>query len=119
MTALDNLPVEAAITYECKDGWHLFTCDQLKGLFVASRDRRKAFDDVPVALRGLLKLDYDVECSVRWTLTYAGFLRELRLFDQSSLAERAKAVVKERTQELVDGGFPVMVGSYLDHRLSA
>ena len=64
---------EITVTYRTKDGWHLFTSDQMDGLVVASPDLRTAFDDVPKAVSMLLKLDHGFECVVQPRLDYEGF----------------------------------------------
>ena len=46
------------IRYKCRDEWHIFTSDDLPGLYVASKDVKKAFEDVPVAVNKLIELDY-------------------------------------------------------------
>lgn len=120
---VDNMPVEVAITYEQKDGWHLFTCDRMKGLFVASPDLRMAYDDVPTAVRDLLKLDCNVECDVEWKLTYAGFRQSLNsseLTHREDIVERARTAVRQRTQELMSQAFPpVLIGSRLNDQVPA
>ena len=116
----DALFAEVKIIYRHKDGWHLFTSDGMDGLFVASPDRRKAFDDVPVAVRELLRLDHGIDCVAEWTLTYAGFVRAFRLEEQRDvLAERAETAVREFTDELMSGGIPVVIDPPSDQRLPA
>ena len=65
---------EITVKYQTRKGWHLFTSDQMDGLFVASTDLRTAFDDVPEAVSMLLKLDHGVECVVQPKLDFEGFL---------------------------------------------
>lgn len=50
--------------YKSVDGWHIFQSDELPGLYVASRDPRKAYDDVALSIKTLVKLDEGVDCEV-------------------------------------------------------
>ena len=45
------------LDYREKDGWHIFTTKDIFGLFVARRDRVKAYNEVPKALNKLAKLN--------------------------------------------------------------
>ncbi len=47
----------ATIDYREKDGWHIFTTKDIFGLFVARRDRVKAYNEVPKALNKLARLN--------------------------------------------------------------
>lgn len=96
--------VAITVTYRSDGEWHLFTSDQIDGLCVASQNLEMAFDDVPVAVQGLLKLDHDVDCKVEWTLTYTGFRQKIHM------AEKAQEAVEQRTQEMMDDSivaFPI------------
>ena len=114
--------VEITVTYRTDGNWHLFTSDQIDGLCVASPNLEMAFEDVPVAVRELLKLDHDVTCKVSWNLTYMGFLRELHRFattDQQDIAKKAQAAVEQRTQALMDHGSIFLIVPQVEQRLSA
>ena len=64
---------EITVTYQTREGWHLFTSDQMDGLFVASPDLETAFEDVPNAVSMLLKLDHDFDCVVQPKLDFESF----------------------------------------------
>ena len=68
---------EITVAYQTREGWHLFTSDQMDGLFVASPDLKTAFEDVPNAVSMLLKLDHDFDCVVQPQLSYEEFLGRL------------------------------------------
>ena len=53
------------VDYKHRDGWHIFTCEALPGLYVASEDAKRAYNDVAVAVKMLLSLDYAMECQVQ------------------------------------------------------
>ena len=64
---------EVTVQYQTREGWHLFTSHQMDGLFVASPDLETAFNDVPVAIERLLKLDHDFDCIVQPKLDFEAF----------------------------------------------
>lgn len=64
---------EVTVQYRTREGWHLFTSEQMDGLFVASPDLEAAFNDVPVAIEKLLKLDHDFDCIVQPKLDFGAF----------------------------------------------
>ncbi len=43
------------VEYRNLDGYHVFTSDDVYGLYVANKDARQAFDGVALALSELLK----------------------------------------------------------------
>ena len=89
---------EVVVQYRERDGWHVFTCDALLGLYVASQDRRKAFSDLPEAIRKLLKLDHGIDCVVSHKLTYEEFVK------RNWLTQRAQREIRQRTDQLVREG---------------
>ena len=80
-----------------RDGWFVYTSDELPGLFVACKNDQTAYDDVTASIRCLMKLDFGIDCVVTHRVTYADFVSKIRL---SQLARRA---VAERTDEMIDG----------------
>ena len=46
-----------SIKYKCVDGIHVFTSDDVKGLYVASKDKQKALDNLPLIINDLAKLN--------------------------------------------------------------
>ena len=80
-----------------RDGWHVYTCNELPGLFLASKDDNKAYGDLPEAIRLLFKLDFGRDVTVAHKIGYSQFL------DQIALSRRAAAAVQQRTNDLIDG----------------
>ena len=83
---------------EVRDNWYIYTSDQLAGLYLASPDDRKAYDDLPAAIRELIRLESGVECRVVHVIDYREFQERMRL------ATRAVSAVAERTTELLRSG---------------
>ena len=93
-----SVSTEISVRYRERDGWHVFTCEELAGLFVASMDRKLAFSDLPDAIRELLKLDLKREYVVSHKLTYGEFVQ------RNWLSQRAQSTVNARTENLVSKG---------------
>ncbi len=51
------------IDYKFQDDWHVFTSEQLPGLYVASRYYDIAFNDVQVSVDMLVQLDKENHAS--------------------------------------------------------
>ena len=49
------------VRYFLQDGWHVFASEDLVGLYVAHKDFKQAFDDVPMSIQKLIALDYDAD----------------------------------------------------------
>lgn len=95
-----SISTEVRVRRKVKDGWFVYTCEQLPGLYVAHPDDAVAYEDLPGAISALFKLDYGVECQVIHKLSYADFVK--RLVDQN-----AAEAVNERTSALMaEGGAP-------------
>ena len=93
-----SVSTEIRARYFARDGWHVFTCEELPGLFVASMDRKLAFSDLPDAIRMLLKLDFKRDYVISHKLTYDEFVQ------RNWLSQRAQSAVNSRTEHLVNEG---------------
>ena len=93
-----SVSTEICVRYLARDGWHVFTCEELPGLFVASTDRKLAFSDLPNAIRMLLKLDFKRDYVISHKLTYDEFVQ------RDWLSQRAQSAVNSRTEQLVSEG---------------
>lgn len=70
----DQPSAEVIVTRKVRDGWFVYTCDQLPGLYVAHQDDRTAYDDIPESIRMLIKLNDGIECQVSHAVSYAEFV---------------------------------------------
>lgn len=61
------------VQYRHQDGWHVFTSKDIAGLYIASRDARTAYEDVPLALKRLIELDLNCTCEVTRPEPYDAF----------------------------------------------
>jgi hypothetical protein len=62
------------VKYKYAEDWHVFASDDLPGLYVASRDAKKSFDDVGPAIQKLLLLDEGISCEVVSELDFREFI---------------------------------------------
>jgi len=70
------------VTYRLIDGTHIYTSDDVYGLYVAHRDPRRAYEMVAPSIEKLIRLNEKVECTVEPALTYAELVRHLHHPDQ-------------------------------------
>jgi hypothetical protein len=95
----DRLSTEISVKRRVQDGWYVYTCDQLPGLLVASRDDGVAYNDVPKSIQNLMKLDYNLDCLVFHKVEYREFI------SRSRLRERAHQAVEDRTHDMMSDSF--------------
>jgi hypothetical protein len=91
-----GLSTDLRVMRRVRDGWYVYTCDELPGLLVAGQDDKIAYEDVPESIRVLIKLDHGIDCLVTHKVPYAEFLQTVRLHD------RAHEAVARRTAEMMD-----------------
>ena len=70
-------PETVQVMYRNIDGVHVFTSDDVRGLYVADRDLRRAYSEVADALRDLMKyqgvdVSYDPEMYVEDFVRFVG-----------------------------------------------
>jgi hypothetical protein len=61
-------------TYRFVNGYHVFTSDDVRGLYVARKDARQAFDDVCPVLQALVTHKLKVKCEIEPTMTFDQFM---------------------------------------------
>lgn len=70
------------VVYQKIEGWHVFTSPDLEGLYVASPDPRRAYDDVGTAIRNLKYFNEDQRVtSLKAPITLKEFLKLVRAFE--------------------------------------
>ena len=63
------------VKYREKDGYHLFTSEDVRGLFVGGSDCEEAFLEVAGAIELLMRVNYNVDCKVEPEQTPEEFLK--------------------------------------------
>jgi hypothetical protein len=66
------------VRYKFVDGWHVFQSEDVDGLYVASTDARKAFEDVAPSIELLMKLNEGVQCKAVPAMELRDFVATLR-----------------------------------------
>lgn len=64
-----------SVDYKHVDGWHVFSSSEVAGLYVASQDPERAYNDVACSIRMLLKLNEGLECDVVNELSFPDFVK--------------------------------------------
>ena len=64
-----------AVKRSAKDGWIIYTCEALPGLFLASDNCRQAYDELPGKIQTALMLDHGANFLVTHKTNYAEFTR--------------------------------------------
>ena len=92
----DRTAATVCVQYCFIEGYHVFTSDDVYGLYVASRDAREAFSNLAPAIELLVKLNEDINCVVEPAVSFREFLESVR--KPSSETEHPKAL---RSQSFV------------------
>lgn len=90
-----SISTEVIVSRKVRDGWFVYTCDELPGLYVAHQDDRVAYNNLPEAIRLLVKLDEGIDCAVSHAVSYSEFVQRARL------SVRATEELRNRTNDLV------------------
>ena len=75
------------VAYRFIDGYHVYTSDDVYGLYVANQDAGKAYDAIAPSLERLIKLNEGIACHVEPALTYSELVRAARHPDQPMTPE--------------------------------
>lgn len=70
----DNPSTSINVQHKYRDGWHVFYSDDMPGLYVASDDPRKAYDDIAPSIEKLIKLDTGVSVTAKPQLSFDEWL---------------------------------------------
>jgi len=93
----DTAPTTVKVQYRNRDGYHIFTSDQVFGLYVATRDAGRAVDQLQPALETLLFRNYGVKCRLEPAAEFGEFIahhRTARAETAPALGERTYVVRK-------------------------
>ena len=64
--------------YKHVAGWHIFQSDDLPGMYVASKDAERAYNDITTSIELLMKLDEGIEVKVVPELSFREFIAAVR-----------------------------------------
>lgn len=83
------------IEYKNVDGVHVFTSEDLPGLYIASKDDEAAYRDVAEGIKLLVRLDYGMECEVSPAMTPEEFFGHVEIEEDKTTA--TAAIKEEQT----------------------
>lgn len=63
------------VQYQFIDGYHVFTSEDVYGLYVASRNPEKAFGNIQASIEQLIKLNHGINIEVAPAQTIPEFLK--------------------------------------------
>jgi hypothetical protein len=66
------------VNYRFIDGYHIYTSDDVYGLYVANRDPARAYAAVAPSLEKLIQLNERISCRVEPVLTFSELVRSAR-----------------------------------------
>ena len=90
MNQITSICVEYKHVDDGSEAWHVFTSEQITGLFVVSKDPETAYNDVATSIALLLRLNEGVKCRVRPELTFNEFLNAARLASSEVSGKKKK-----------------------------
>jgi hypothetical protein len=67
--------------YRLVDGYHVFTSEDVRGLYVASKNAREAFDSVRPVLEQLISLKLKVRCEIEPVMSFDQFMAYIEARD--------------------------------------
>ena len=75
------------VTYRFIDGYHVYTSDDVYGLYVAHQDPQKAYEAIAPSLEKLIKPNEGIVCRVEPTLTYSELVRSAQHPNEPLISE--------------------------------
>lgn len=82
-----ELTAAIRVNYRFIDGYHVYTSDDVYGLYVANRDAVCAYAAIAPSLEKLIQLNEGISCHVEPALTFSELVRSARNPDQPILHE--------------------------------
>jgi hypothetical protein len=67
------------VNYKYVEGWHVFTSEEVFGLYVANKDPERAYNGVATSIQLLLELNEGIKCEVSPEFTFQGFNHMLNM----------------------------------------
>lgn len=78
------------VQYAFRDGWHVFTSEEVEGFYVASKNPEEAFADVAPTIALLMKLNEGVDVALEPVCTLNEFLARVRGEDSHVVPDSLK-----------------------------
>jgi hypothetical protein len=84
---MTELAAAIRVNYRFVDGHHIYTSEDVYGLYVANSDPAKAYAAVGPSLENLIQLSEGISCRVEPVLTFSELVRSARNPDQPLIRE--------------------------------
>ncbi len=102
---MGNIAATIQVERKARDGWFVYTCDQLPGLYVASQNDRVAYDDLILSIEQWFALNLNTKVAVRHAVGFDTFYQQLMAGQvNAELSRRAQSAVRDRTDDLMQQG---------------
>jgi hypothetical protein len=98
---LKPLTTSVEVRYKNIAGWHVFESEELPGLYVASPDPEKAFNDIPEAIKTLLNIASGKNFDVEMEMSYMEFMRRIGPKKRGRAAPKTSGTVLGPTRFLI------------------
>ncbi len=66
------------VCYKYADDWHVFTSDDLPGLYVAHQNAEVAYNDVTLSIKTLIRLSTGADCDIQPQVPFREFVTTIR-----------------------------------------
>ncbi|MEZ5932295.1 MAG: hypothetical protein R3F54_10135 [Alphaproteobacteria bacterium] len=63
------------VQYQYRDGYHIFTSEDVDGLYVASTNQETAYNSIAQSIETLIRHNEGISCSVEPALSFKEFVR--------------------------------------------
>lgn len=93
---MSKVTTSICVTYESKYDWHIFQSEDIKGLYVASKDARVAYNDIKTAIEKLVLLNEGLKCVVQPELNFDEFLYSMKNVGSSEQRGINPAITTDR-----------------------
>lgn len=74
----DQVPTTVKVQYRHRDGYHIFTSDQVFGLYVATKNAERAIALLQPSLETLLHKNYGIKCRLEMAAEFGEFVAHHR-----------------------------------------
>jgi len=83
--------------YRTIGDYHIFTSSDVKGLYVAHRDPKKAYENVAIVMKALVEHKTGAECVIEAVAPYSEFLRHIEREHRAPTARTSHPVLEDKT----------------------
>lgn len=88
------------VSHKYVEDWHVFSSDDLPGLYVASKDARIAFEDVATSIEKLVLLNESLHIKAAPEMSFKQFLEKIEgaVVDDILVLEDKRFIIREAAE---------------------